>query len=482
MKLSIFIILLCVLLLLVLINKNKNKKEHFDSWTSSSTQPLPCPLEECEINSKYGGCIKKGWNGSWDNEDEWPHSCDENGPCGTYYDYWYEKKLPCYRKEWKECSWNDDGRIYDHHYGKCVGYNIDGYEIPCGADESVPINGDWNYYCKSTPPPPNTQMVSAPVYPPDGNNNEQDFVQADCPDGCMKIQYSGGQTSPTCYDNSSFETGNFNICTIDDDMGFEPGSGNGGGKEKPFFTTSSMVKPAKVILEPEPLPNPTFTPEPTTNAPTTTSITTNAPTTTSTTTVPQCSFLPWGPDKEACINRCRNPEDRHLWGGDHCSLNKCEEICNNCNTKRCMWVPNYIYTDDRCNSFTNKNACNFQDGCRYDAFELKCKSIPKKSDRITPDHPPKQLISVVPVNNSLTVVWKSKDKDLANTGFLIRYFKTFKPFEGLKLKYVEKNETDKYTIELEDLDNEEYSVSVSAINEKGIGDSSNIVRISPQKM
>ena len=471
MKLIIFIIVLCILLLLLLINKNK--KEHFGSWTSSSTQPLPCTHEQCEIN-EWGSCISKNDTDEWG----WPVECDENGPCGTYnyYSDWDNQNYNsnCYRKSWNDCSWKDDGRIYDRHYGKCIGYNIDGYEIPCGEDESVPINGDWDYYCESTP---NTTMVSAPVYPPDGNNNEE-FVQGDCPDGCMKIQYSNGQTSPTCYDNSSFETGNFNICTIDDEMGFEPGSGEGGGNERPFFTTSSTNMPTRAILEPEPLPTTTTTPEPTTTStppePTTTS--------TTTTTVPQCSFLPWGPDKEACINRCRNPQDRHLWGGDHCSLNKCEEICNNCNTKRCMWVANYVGTDDRCNAFTSKEACNFQEGCKYDGFELKCKSIPKKSERITPEHPPKQLISVVPVNNSLTVVWKSKDKDLPNTGFLIRYFKTFKPFEGLKLKYVEKNETDKYTIDLENLDQEEYSISVSAINEKGIGDSSNIVRISPQKM
>ena len=465
MKLIIFIILLCILLLLVLVNKNKNKKENFSSWTSSSTQPLPCTHEECELNTNYGGCIKKGWNGSWDNEDEWPTPCDENGPCGNYYDYFFGEEQKCYRKEWKDCVWNEDGRIHDHHYGKCVAYNVDGYEILCGEDESKTINSESDYYCKSTPP---TTMVSAPVYPPDDNN--QDFVQADCPDGCMKIQYSGGQTSPTCYDNSSFETGNFNICTKDDDMGFEPGSGEGAGNGAPIFTTSSMKTQQEPTTTSTPQPTTTSTPQPTT---------TTTPTTTSTTTTPKCSFLPWGPDKEACINRCRNPQDRHLWGGDHCSLNKCEEICNNCNTKRCMWVSNYVGTDDRCNAFTSKEACNFQDGCKYNGFELKCKSVPKKSERLTAEHPPKQLISVIPVNNSLTVVWKSKDKDLHNTGFLIRYFKTFKPFEGLKLKYVEKNETDKYTIDLENLDQEEYSISVSAINEKGIGDSSNIVRITP---
>ena len=175
-----------------------------------------------------------------------------------------------------------------------------------------------------------------------------------------------------------------------------------------------------------------------------------------------------GVHSQACIDRCRNHKDRYLWGGDECSSEKCSEICNTCSSDRCLWVPQYSNSGDKCDGFTNEISCNYQDGCKYDPLELKCESIPEKVERLTDEHPPKQLISVIPVKNSLTVVWKSKEnKSNPNTGFLLRYFKTFKPYEGLKLKYIEKLKSDKYNIELDELDNEEYSISVSAIK-KGL--------------
>ena len=208
----------------------------------------------------------------------------------------------------------------------------------------------------------------------------------------------------------------------------------------------------------------------------------NAPRQIDTAPTDLCKFLPWGPNKEACVNRCVNPEDRYLWGGEECTLSKCQDICNKCNTTRCLWVPQYVDTEDRCNAFVSKTACNYQEGCSWDPYNLKCNSVPEVEERLTPAHPPKQLISVIPVSNKLTIVWKSKEHDLyPNTGFLVRYFKTFKPFEGLKLQYVEKNENNKYNIELTNLDNEEYSISVTSINEIGLGEQSNIVRIKPDK-
>lgn len=208
------------------------------------------------------------------------------------------------------------------------------------------------------------------------------------------------------------------------------------------------------------------------------------PTTTSTSTTadPTCEFIPWGPDREACVNRCRNKQDRAYWGGaTHCTLNKCRDICDNCNTTRCQWVPQGIDTEDRCNAFTNKISCKYKENCKWDPYNLTCNSVPEPDERITVNHPPKQLISVIS-GEDLTIVWKSKDNSLyPNNGFLVRYLKTFNPHEGLKLQYVEQSENNKYKIVLKDLDFEEYTISISAINTVGIGERSNIVKITPIK-
>ena len=50
-----------------------------------------------------------------------------------------------------------------------------------------------------------------------------------------------------------------------------------------------------------------------------------------------CEFIPWGPSKRACIDRCR--VDRALWGGDACSSSSCYSICNSCVDKdKCKWL------------------------------------------------------------------------------------------------------------------------------------------------
>ncbi len=51
----------------------------------------------------------------------------------------------------------------------------------------------------------------------------------------------------------------------------------------------------------------------------------------------RCEFIPWGPSKRACIDRCR--VDRDLWGGDACTMSDCYSICNACVDKdKCKWL------------------------------------------------------------------------------------------------------------------------------------------------
>ena len=52
---------------------------------------------------------------------------------------------------------------------------------------------------------------------------------------------------------------------------------------------------------------------------------------------PKCEFIPWGPSKRACIDRCR--VDRDLWGGDACTMSNCYSICNSCvDNDKCKWL------------------------------------------------------------------------------------------------------------------------------------------------
>ena len=51
----------------------------------------------------------------------------------------------------------------------------------------------------------------------------------------------------------------------------------------------------------------------------------------------KCEFIPWGPSKRACMDRCR--VDRELWGGDACTPSACYSICLSCVDKdKCDWL------------------------------------------------------------------------------------------------------------------------------------------------
>jgi hypothetical protein len=61
---------------------------------------------------------------------------------------------------------------------------------------------------------------------------------------------------------------------------------------------------------------------------------------------PKCEFIPWGPSKVACNNRCR--VDRDLWGGNACSQAKCYDICDSCvNNDNCKWLDSVDYLSEQ---------------------------------------------------------------------------------------------------------------------------------------
>jgi hypothetical protein len=168
--------------------------------------------------------------------------------------------------------------------------------------------------------------------------------------------------------------------------------------------------------------------------------------------VKNCLFVPRGHSVQACIDRCHNREDRQYWGGDNCTNKNCMTICTGCKNKdHCEWI-----TSDS-------------------IYE----------DVAVPNPPPKQEITVLAGNSSAVVIWSSiENKDQSNIAFLVKYFKTYKPFEGVKIANVviEDSEKKNFKYNIGNLDNNEfYSVGIMAVNETDVGPMSNIVQITPKQ-
>ncbi len=168
--------------------------------------------------------------------------------------------------------------------------------------------------------------------------------------------------------------------------------------------------------------------------------------------VKNCLFVPRGHSVQACIDRCHNREDRQYWGGNNCTNKNCTTICTGCKNKdHCEWI-----TSDS-------------------IYE----------DVVVPNPPPKQEITVLAGNSSAVVMWSSiENKDQSNIAFLVKYFKTYKPFEGVKIANVVIEDSDKknFKYNLSNLDNNEfYSVGIMAVNETDVGPMSNIVQVTPKQ-
>ena len=156
-----------------------------------------------------------------------------------------------------------------------------------------------------------------------------------------------------------------------------------------------------------------------------------------------CGFVAYGTSKDACYMRCSNVNDRMYWGGDSCTYNKCKEICNACKDKvNCDWLkPEQIISEG-------------------------------KEDKL----PEKVTINAIAGNTKVLLIWKATDKkDYPNTGFVIQYFKTYKPFEGVRMVHVKSNEIGSYRITITNLaNNEYYNLGVYSINKIGMSTVSNI--------
>ena len=168
--------------------------------------------------------------------------------------------------------------------------------------------------------------------------------------------------------------------------------------------------------------------------------------------VKNCLFVPRGDNLQSCIDRCQFIEDRNLWGGKNCTNNNCTKICVDCKNKdHCKWI---------------------RKDSRYEEATI-------------PNPPPKQEIIAIPGNSNTKILWNSLENDNSkNTAFLIKYFKTYKPFEGVRVAnvLVESEGQKNFSYTLENLENNEYySIGVFAINDTDMGPCSNIEQIVPKE-
>ena len=177
----------------------------------------------------------------------------------------------------------------------------------------------------------------------------------------------------------------------------------------------------------------------------------------------KCSFAPWGPDIQACQDRCFNVDDRELWGGDKCTEEACRQICENCNDRNyCEWLGKDTSLD-----FLEK----------------------KKDEVIDPNKPKKQNIRAIPGNGKIIIQWVTdelKNKENKIMGYIIQYYKTFTLIDGIFTKNILEDELDNNlknknnTYLIDNVENgKNYSISITAINEFGSGEQSNIVSVTP---
>jgi len=163
----------------------------------------------------------------------------------------------------------------------------------------------------------------------------------------------------------------------------------------------------------------------------------------------KCNFVPWGSSRQGCINRCRS-DDKEYWGGDSCDLPNCRKICDDCEDgNRCKWQ----------------------------------KTETRVAPVIREQMPPNLELRVVAGDGEAVAFWENRNNDnYKNTSFIIKWFKTYVPDDGVSVDTIEIRDPDKrnYKYVIGNLQNNEtYSIAVFCSNTHAISEPSNVVMVKP---
>ena len=113
----------------------------------------------------------------------------------------------------------------------------------------------------------------------------------------------------------------------------------------------------------------------------------------------KCNFVPWGSSRQGCINRCMS-DDKKYWGGDSCDLPNCRKLCDDCDDpNRCKWQKTETRTAP---VIQNK-------------FLLNQNYVAQM----------RRLCARENINND----------NNKNTSFIIKWFKTYVPDDGVKIQF-----------------------------------------------
>ena len=164
---------------------------------------------------------------------------------------------------------------------------------------------------------------------------------------------------------------------------------------------------------------------------------------------PKCEFLPWGPSKRACIDRCR--VDRDLWGGDACTLARCNDICTSCSdTKQCKWLNTRDFLQER-----------------------------REENQTNPDETYNLEIRGIEGDKEAMVQYMHDPEKVDN--YVLQYYKAAFPNAGVKIFYINTPAEGLNTINLTNLkNNTTYDVIVIPVKNNNKMNSSNKISLTPR--
>ena len=161
----------------------------------------------------------------------------------------------------------------------------------------------------------------------------------------------------------------------------------------------------------------------------------------------QCSYIPWGPSYDFCVSNCNSKSRIGLWDltGNFCNEDICREKCLKCDHERCEWL-----------SIWDK------------------KNIKKERDEIINNDnaltPKKLIIAGISYMNKFTLSWNNNND---SDKFMIHIFNLSDSSNKIEIISVNGSETSKEINDLEEQN--EYSITVYALNKFGVSKPSNTI-------